>query len=206
MRPGGRERDRRSLAGRARAHGRPGRALALAPEGARRSTASDLAPASLARARRLHAVGVGSLARPDPDRDRRRGRARRSRPGGSSRTTAPRCASSRCRAGSCSRRSRSDYRDEVLPPEVQRAALGRAGRGARLEQVGRRPRRLDLDRALRRLGARRRPCSSSSASTSTTSSRARRRCCSAYERRGRLRPPRRPPARGRARGARRRTT
>ena len=60
--------------GRARADRRAGRAVALAAEGA---DARPLRPCARIgpRARRVHAVGVGRLARPDPDRDRRRGRA-----------------------------------------------------------------------------------------------------------------------------------
>ena len=72
---GRRERDRGGLEGRARADRRPGRALALAAEGA--DARPERARAGVgARARRVHALGVVRLARPDPDRDRRRGRAR----------------------------------------------------------------------------------------------------------------------------------
>ena len=95
--------------------------------------------------------------------------------------TARRCASSRCRAGSSSSSSRADYRDEVLPPEVKARLSIEPGVELGWTQVGRRPRRLDLDRALRRVGAGRRPCSSSSATTSTTSSPARRRSGSAFD-------------------------
>ena len=69
-----------------------------------------------------------------------------------------------------------EYRDEVLPPDVEGAALGRGRRRARLGALGRRRGRLDLARPLRRLRARRRPCSSSSASPPTTSSSARSPC------------------------------
>ena len=75
----------------------------------------------------------------------------RSRPRSGSPPTASTCASSRCRAGSCSRRSRAEYRDEVLPPEVTARLAVEAGRRARLEEVGRRPRRLRL--GLDRFGA-----------------------------------------------------
>ena len=50
----------------------------------------------------------------------------------------------------------ADYREEVLPRGRGGASLGRGGHLARLEAVGRRPRRLARDRPLRRLGARQR--------------------------------------------------
>ena len=152
---------------------RPGRARRSRGRRCRRSTAPT-SRRRRARARRLHALGVDGSS---PDLiliatgaevgARARGRAE------ARRATAPRCASSRCRAGSSSRQQPADYRDEVLPPEVKARLSVEPGVALGWKQwVGDR-RRLDLDRALRRVGARRRPCSSSSATTSTTSSRAR---------------------------------
>ena len=173
---GRRERDGVGVEGRARAHRRAGCALALAAEGA---DARPLRPRARVgpRARRVHAVGVGLVARPDPDRDGRRGRARAR--GGP-----------QARRGRDRRARRVDAVLGALRGAVGRlprrgaaargegAALGRAGRVARLGEVGRRPRRLDLDRAFRRLGAGQRPSSSSSATTWTTWLRARRHCWS----------------------------
>ena len=66
-----------------------------------------------------------------------------------------RCASCRCRRGSCSRRSPTTYRDAVLPPG-RAHARGRGGRQLRLGPLRRRRRG---HRPLRRVGARRRRCS-----------------------------------------------
>ena len=106
-----------------------------------------------ARARGLHPVGVVSLTRVDPDLDRRRGRA-----------------DTRSRPQDRRRRHRGSRRLDALLGAVRRPAgrlprrgaaarcacspFDRAGRRARLEQMGRGSRRLDLDRALRRVGAR----------------------------------------------------
>ena len=150
---GGRERDRARLEGRARAHRRPGRALALAAEGRRRSTAptsrrrrsSSAAPTRSGSRRSspdLILIGTGAEVgltldgRPEARRGRHRGARRLDAVLGALRGAAGRLP----RRGAAAR--------------GEGAALDRAGRRARLEQVGRRPRRLDLDRALRRLGAR----------------------------------------------------
>ena len=70
-------------------------------------------------------------ARADPDRERLGGRPDRRGGGAAAGARASRCAACRCRAGSCSTRSRRQYRDAVLPPSVQRAAGGRGGRRRR---------------------------------------------------------------------------
>ena len=102
---GRRERDGRAR-GRSRSSGRTGRSRSRSRgRRCRRSTApsSRRRPGSSAARTRS---GSRRLARPDPDRDRRRGRARARGGPQARRATAPRCASSRCRAGSSSRSSR----------------------------------------------------------------------------------------------------
>ena len=69
-----------------------------------------------------------------------------------------------------------DYRDEVLPPDVRRAALGRGGDPARLGALGRRRGRVGRDRPLRRVGARRRGAGEPRLHAPRTSPRARPRC------------------------------
>ena len=158
--------------GRARAHRRPGRARALAAEGA--DARPHRARAGVgARARRVHALGVVAVARPDPDRDRRRGRAgARGRPQARRRTgTAVRVVSMPC--WELFDEQPADYRDEVLPPDVKARLSVEPGVALGWSQWVGDARRLDLDRALRRVGARARPSSRSSATTSTTSSRVR---------------------------------
>ena len=123
--PRRRDRDRRRVEGRARARGRPGRACALAPEAA---DARGHA-ARGRRARRVRRLG-GGRANGLPDliliaTGSEVALAVERRSSSPSRTS--RRASSRCRAGSCSRRSPSDYRDEVLPPDVKARLSVEAG-------------------------------------------------------------------------------
>ena len=189
--------------GRARARGRAGRRSRSRGRRCRRSTASELAPASgLERgAYALWDSGDGD-AGPDPDRDRLRGRRSRSKRRGSSRPrTAPsvRVVSMPC--WELFEAQPSDYRDEVLPPRRDGARLAvEAGRRARLAALGRRraaTRSRSTASARRRRATR---CSSGSATPSTTSSRARDGAAASASResRGRVRPPRRPPARRRS--------
>ena len=132
--------------------GGPVGARALAPEAAgarplRRAAATSRAGAYVLAeasggAPRLILIATGSEAAA-------RGRGARR----SSRRRASRRASSRCRAGSSSTRSRASTATTVLPPRGDGAALDRGGRHVRLAAVGRRPRRLDRPRPLRRVGA-----------------------------------------------------
>ena len=83
-------------------------------------------------------------------------RAPRSGPRSARATCSPRrasrLASSRCRAGSCSRPQDADYREDVLPAGVPKISR-RGRRDVRLVALGR---RLDRDRPLRRVGQGRR--------------------------------------------------
>ena len=128
------------------------RAVALAPESA--DARSQRARSGFgSRTRRLHAVGVGALARPDPDLDRRGG--------GADARGGPQAGRRRHR-GACHldavlgalRRPALRLPRRGAAARRSRAALGRARSRARLEQMGRRSRRLDLHRALRGVGAR----------------------------------------------------
>ena len=124
----------------------PGRSRSSGPTGRSRSSLSrqkvptldrsELAPAS-GLERGAYTLWESSTgARPDPDRHRRRGRARRSRRAASwlPTGTAVRVVSMPC--WELFAEQPSEYRDEVLPPDVQRAAVGRAGGRARLEADG----------------------------------------------------------------------
>ena len=115
---------------------------------------SDLAPASARRARRVHALGVELVAGPDPDRRpaRRSGSTLAAGRKLAEDGTAVRVVSMPC--WELFEDQPTDYRDEVLPPEVRARLSIEPGVALGWEQVGRRPRRLDLARALRRLGAR----------------------------------------------------
>ena len=66
-------------------------------------------------------------ARADPDRQRLRGRPDRGRGGAPARARASPCAASRCRAGTCSRRSRRPTAIVVLPPSVTARLAVEAG-------------------------------------------------------------------------------
>ena len=148
--PGGRERDGRRVEGRARARGRPRRARADAAEAA--DARADERRGRRPRRVRLARSPSDGAPDADPRRDRLRGaRSRSRRPtarcdGADARRLDAVLGAVRGAARRLPRRGAAAGRDG--------AALGRGRRRARLEALGRRRGRLDLDRALRRLGAR----------------------------------------------------
>ena len=159
-------------------------ALALSRQKVPTLDRSDLAPASLVERGAYTLWESVALARPDPDchgcrgRAGARGRSKAGRrgDGGAGRLDAVLGAV----RGSACRLPRGG-----ASAGGQGAPLGRARRRARLEQVGGRQGRLDLDRALRRLRARRPGARGIRLQPSTTSSLARRRFWSEWREGGR---------------------
>ncbi len=129
-------------------------ALALSRQKLPTLDRSEVAPAAGARAGRLHALGE-RRARADPDRHRLRGlaRARRGQEARRENGTAVRVVSMPC--WELFEAQPQAYRDEVLPPDGQGAALGRGRRLVRLGALGRATTATRVARRpLRRLGSR----------------------------------------------------
>ena len=127
------------------------------------------AASGLARGAYVLADPADGRAGGDPDRHRQRGLALRAGATRRWRTRACAPASSRCRAGSCSRSRTRRTATRVLPPDILAARRGRAGGDARLGALCRHARRDHRHAQLRRLGAAQGAAGRSSASRSRRS-------------------------------------